>query len=322
MKNMFKRIATAALAVALAANIGVATASAADSTTLENGTYEGTVHFYKDKTTEFTDKSYSMCDALFAHTADITLTEKEAKIDVYAVYPVPSFPDGGKDGTLKNMVMTINGTNYEATSDITSKPEKTFDTTNLGFGIKAGDKLPTQKLTFTLPREAVDQLEKGVATKGFVNVVMNMDVKFVVRITDLTSNSTPAPTPTPDEETQKGMTVTAEVAAPAATYTVTIPESITLGTLSSKENTVFDYEVKVAAANMGSGYVEVSTAADGKLTSGQNELAFTNSFGTQKASADATLKGSFTVAAEAVKAAAAGNYTGTANFTIRYFAGE
>lgn len=324
MRNAFKHIAAAALAVVMAVNIGAATASAAEEKALENGTYEGSIHFFKEGTTEFVAKNYSMCDALFVHKADVTVTNENVKIDAFVAFPVPAFPNLGKDGTLKNVVLTHGEKKYEAVSDINTKTVKTFDTANALFGIKKGDELSTQKLTFTLPRDAAAQLEKGFATTAYVNVFMNNNVNFVVQVANLTptSGSGSGSESKPTEQSEKAMTVTAEVAAPAATYTVTIPESVTLGTLSATNDTVHEYQVKVTAANMGNGYVEVSTAADGKLTNGKNELSFANSFGTQKTSADATFTGNFTVSADAVKTAAAGNYTGTANFTVRYFAGK
>ncbi len=315
MKKMMKHIAATALAVVMAVNVGAASASAVAP--LENGSYEANIHFYKENTTEFTSDNYSMCDALFVHKAEVTLTDNEVQIDAYVAYPVPAFSSMGQEGTLKNMRITHNGTQYTAVSDIDSKTVKTFDTANTMFGIKSGDKLPTQKLTIKLPRDAVNALDKGFATTAFVNVFMNMDVNFIVRLADLTS--TPV---APTEESKKSMTVTAEVAAPVAAYTVTIPESVTLGTLSAEKDTIYNFSVEVKAANMGDGYVEVSTEGNGNLTSGENTLPFVNSFGTQKTSADATLTGNFTVSADAVKTAAAGNYTGTANFSIRYFAGK
>ncbi len=318
MRNVFKRVAASTVALSLIASIGAVGAFAAAPA--ENGSYTGSIRVYKDKTTEFVDKNVSMCDSLFDHDVDVTLTDDGAQLDVYVAYPVPNFSSQGKDGTLKDMTLTIGETQYTATSDIETKEMRTFDAKGAMFGVEAGKEYQTQKVTFTLPRDAMDALEQGVASSAYVNVVMNMTQNFVVQVKDLTPVEEPAPEAT--ETSEKSMNVTADIKAPEATYTVTIPESVSMGNLSAEQDNVLSYQVDVTAANMGDGYVEVSAPADGALTSGENQLAFQNSFGTQKVTADATLDGAFTVSAEAVKAAAAGNYTGTANFTIRYFAGK
>lgn len=71
------------------------------------------------------------------------------------------------------------------------------------------------------------------------------------------------------------------------------------------------------------GKLTIQAPTFGKLTSEENELVFTNTFGTQVVDADTegtTLNGTLGVAATAVKAAVAGNYTGTTTFTISYAA--
>ena len=95
-----------------------------------------------------------------------------------------------------------------------------------------------------------------------------------------------------------------------------------MGTLSTSEDTTADFDVEVTAEALGNGRVEIKTAASGQLKSGANSLAFTNNFGTQETSVTATLTGKLTVKATDVQKAASGNYTGTANFTINYYAGE
>ncbi|MFR6164104.1 MAG: hypothetical protein ACLUJR_14670 [Mediterraneibacter gnavus] len=42
-----------------------------------------------------------------AHEADIELTDDTAGLTFYVAYPIPSFADQGTDGTLKDVVMTI-----------------------------------------------------------------------------------------------------------------------------------------------------------------------------------------------------------------------
>ena len=63
----------------------------------------------------------------------------------------------------------------------------------------------------------------------------------------------------------------------------------------------------------------------GNLNSDKNALAFANSFGTKNVTADTEgteLTGEIRVTAANVKAAAAGNYTGTTTFAISYAANK
>ena len=184
------------------------------------------------------------------------------------------------------------------------------------FGINAGDELTTQAVTVSLPRTAVDSFAEGITTSAFVNVVMNATQNFVVKVTDMKTAGTP------EDSSSQTAEVTAEVAAAGPSYTVDIPASIAMGTLSAEKDNTYDYEVKVTADSLGSGKVEVTTAATGELRSGENILAFANSFGTQSVVSTDTLTGTITVKAADVQNAASGNYTGTANFTINYYTGE
>lgn len=317
MKKLFKQLASASLAFTLIAASANLTAFAAEDT-LSNGTYTSTIHFHNASN----PANYSMCDSIFAHEAEVVLTQDTAELTFYVAYPIPAYPDQGTDGTIKDVTMTYDGVTYLASSDITTKAAKTFDTTGALFGIKAGDTLSTQALTIDLPREAVDSFESGIETSAFVNVVMNTNTDFVVKLTDLSlvSASSDSDSTSATETSSKEVVVTADIVAPAATYTVTIPETVAFGTLSADSDNALNYSVEVEAANMGTGYVEVTTSDSGSLTSGAHSLAFTNSFGSQKVSQNATLTGSFLVKAADVAKAAAGNYTGTVNFTIQYFA--
>ncbi len=307
----FKKIFSAVMACAMAASVS-AVGAFADST-VENGTYTGTIHFHNATN----PANYSMCDSIFAHEADITVTDDSAKLTFYVAYPIPAFSDQGTDGTIKDVKMTVGETTYECDSDIETKAEKTFDTTGALFGINAGDELTTQAISISLPRSAVDSFEDGIETSAYVNVVMNSTQSFFVKITDL-EKVVPA-----TETSIQSATVTAEVVAPAPTYDVTVPESVAMGTLSTTEDNTQNIDVAFSSENLGEGYVNVTAAASGKLTSGENSLVFTNDFGTQKFTADTDkLSGTITVKAADVAKAAAGNYTGTVNFTIEYYAAD
>ena len=314
-----KKLATVALTAVMALNM-CATSFAAE-TTQENGDYTGTIHFYK--ATDST--SLSMCDSIFSHTANVELTADATELTFYVAYPIPAFSSQGTDGTVKDVKMTFDGTEYTGVSDIETKAKKTFDTTGALFGIKAGDELPTQAVTVSLPRTAADSLDDGIETSAYVNVVMNATQQFCVKVTDLAAtNNTSKPAEDTKAEDTKAMDITANVEAviPKPSYTVTVPESTAFGKLSAEKDNSQEYGVTVKATDL-NGKLTIQAPTFGKLTSEENELVFTNTFGTQVVDADTegtTLNGTLGVAATAVKAAVAGNYTGTTTFTISYAA--
>lgn len=259
-----------------------------------------------------------MCDPIFCHEADVVLTDDSAELTFYVAYPVPSFSDQGTDGTVKDVVLTVGEDQYQAESDITTKPVKTFDAAGALFGINAGDELTTQVLTVELPRDVLDELEAGtVAASAYVNVVMNTTQNFFVKVTDLQASGGAS------EDTQD-MQITANVEEKISqpSYMVTVPDSVAMGTLSTEKNNVYTYAVDVEASDL-NGKLSISAPEKGSLASGENTLDFTNSFGTQTVSEDTAgskLSGSIGIAAADVAAAAAGNYTGTTTFSITYAA--
>ena len=307
------KIVSGAAAAAMLGTMMCTTAFAADYT---DGNYTGEIHFLNANGTG----AASMCDPIFVHEAELALTADNAELTFYVAYPIPSFPDLGTDGTILDVVLTVDGTEYTAESDITTKPEKVFDTTAGLFGITAGESYPTQVLTVDLPRDAVDDLEAGtVSASAYVNSVMNSTQNFFIQVTNIQSvggETEPADT--------KDMQITADVQEVVSepTYTVNVPESIELGTLKTEEDNFSHYTVDVAASNL-NGTLSVSAPETGNLTSGDNTLAFANSFGTQNVTADTEngkLSGAISVSASDVAAAAAGNYTGTTTFSITYSA--
>ena len=307
-----KKITAGAVAAAMMASMMCGSAFAAEPA---NGNYTGEIHFLNANGSG----NNSMCDPIFVHEADVTLTDDTAELTFYVAYPIPAFPDQGTDGTILDVVLTVDDTEYEAESDITTKPEKEFDTTAALFGVNAGDVLPTQILTVDLPRDAVDDLEKGtVAASAYVNSVMNSTQNFFVQVTDL------QPVGGDEEADTKDMEITAEVeeTVSAPSYEVTVPSAVEMGTLSAEQDNAEEYEIDVEAAGL-NGTVSVTAPGTGSLTSGGNTLAFANSFGTQTVNADTAgtkLSGTISISAKDVEAAAAGNYTGTTTFSITYAA--
>ena len=315
------KIVSGAAVAAMLGTMMCTTAFAADYT---DGNYTGEIHCLNANGTG----AASMCDPIFVHEAELALTADNAELTFYVAYPIPAFPDLGTDGTILDVVLTVDGTEYTAESDITTKPEKVFDTTVTLFGITEGESYPTQVLTVDLPRDAVDDLEAGtVSTSAYVNSVMNSTQNFFIQVTNIQSvggeTEEPDQPEVPAEETQD-MQISADVKEVVSTpdYTITVPSTVALGTLSTEKDNSLPYTVDVAASNL-NGTLSVSAPETGNLTSGDNTLAFANSFGTQNVTADTEngkLSGAISVSASDVAAAAAGNYTGTTTFSITYAA--
>lgn len=315
------KIVSGAAAAAMLGTMMCTTAFAADYT---DGNYTGEIHFLNANGTG----AASMCDPIFVHEAELALTADNAELTFYVAYPIPAFPDLGTDGTILDVVLTVDGTEYTAESDITTKPEKVFDTTATLFGITEGESYPTQVLTVDLPRDAVDDLEAGtVSASAYVNSVMDSTQNFFIQVTNIQSvggeTEEPDQPEVPAEETQD-MQISADVEEVVSTpdYTITVPSTVALGTLSTEKDNSLPYTVDVAASNL-NGTLSVSAPETGNLTSGDNTLAFANSFGTQNVTADTEngkLSGAISVSASDVAAAAAGNYTGTTTFSITYAA--
>lgn len=309
-----KKLMAGTLSAAMLASMMCGTAFAAE---YADGDYTGEIHFLNANGTG----AASMCDPIFVHEAEIALDSDSAELTFYVAYPIPAFPALGTDGTILDVVLTVDGTEYEAESDITTKPMKVFDTTSSLFGTTAGEEYPTQVLTVDLPRDVLDDLEAGtVEASAYVNSVMNSTQNFFIQVTDIQPAEGSAAADTEEKDMKITANVAEEVSAPS--YSVTVPESIAMGTLETDRNNAFVYAVDVAAADL-NGTLTVAAPENGTLTSGEDELAFTNSFGSQDVSTDTELtklSGQLTVTKEAVAAAAAGNYTGTTTFTVTYTA--
>ena len=115
--------------------LGTMMCSTAFAADYADGDYKGEIHFLNANGTG----AASMCDPIFVHEAEMTLDADSAELTFYVAYPIPAFPDLGTDGTILDVVLTVDGTEYTAESDITTKPEKVFDTTSSLFGITEGE---------------------------------------------------------------------------------------------------------------------------------------------------------------------------------------
>jgi LPXTG-motif cell wall-anchored protein len=124
---------------------------------------------------------------------------------------------------------------------------------------------------------------------------------------------------------QTQVTATVESTGSGPNYTVTIPESVSLGTLSSDENNIQTYEVAVKS-NASNGFLTVTGETAGELQYGQHSIPYTGTFGTQVVdlaniktrNEEVLLLGEIQVQAEDVAKAVAGNYTGTKVFTMQW----
>ncbi len=143
-----------------------------------NGKYEANTTILQE-----TSDKLSMSDPLFIEKADVVIKDDKAEFSMYVVYPIPSFPDLGKDGTLKDFVVNYKGTDYMAETDIDTKPLKPAKETKPLFGLTKGEKVTTQVIKFTLPKEAVN--EEIMDAKAYVNAVMDTNVKFRIKFKDL-----------------------------------------------------------------------------------------------------------------------------------------
>lgn len=264
------------------------------------------------------NKVYFQVSFLITKTADLTINGDNAEFSIYVANPVP-YGDGitSENGSVTNCKITVDNTAYNGTVDV-QNTKKIFSASTGLFKIEEGAELTVDTVTFTLPKSSLESDDVSYTLDVHVNPIMNADVSLLLKVSNI-AKSTPAPAPT--EETNQNMTVTADVEAPAPSYIVTVPSSVAMGTLSAENDNTKTYSVKVEAANMGDGYLDISTAATGKLTSGSNTLAFSNALSNNTGINDnATVTGTLKVNASNVASAAAVNYTGTANFVISYYA--
>ena len=104
------KIVSGAAVAAMLGTMMCTTAFAADYT---DGNYTGEIHFLNANGTG----AASMCDPIFVHEAELALTADNAELTFYVAYPIPSFPDLGTDGTILDVVLTVDGTEYTAESE-------------------------------------------------------------------------------------------------------------------------------------------------------------------------------------------------------------
>lgn len=288
----------------------------ADNDNLANGKYEADVEMYKQ-----TEDSLSMSDALFAGKVDITVKDGQASIITYVAYPVPSFPTLGTNGTITDFKVKHKGQTYNGTLDITSKPLKSMKADSPAFGIVQSQPIPTEVITVKAPVSVLE--EEFINTEAYVAVVMNTNVKFRMKLSNLTlveaeGNNSGNSGTTPSTTDSKEVTIKASIAASQATYSVVIPESISFGELNRNQDNQKNYDVSVTMGTGTTGVVKVSAAAAGELVLGDDKIPFTNDFGSKEFTATKTETGTLTVLGKDLKNKKPGDYRGTTSFNIEY----
>lgn len=305
MKNSKKFISGIVAALMITATSAVPSFAASAPT--EDGKYTANIVMNKDG-----EQTQSMAGVLFAPTADITISGENATIDFYVADPIPAFVGEEHDysaGTVKDVSTTIDSTKYDATSTL-KNTTKTFAQTNAMFGITSGEDYTCDTLSLTVPKTALSNAYLDIS--AYVCVVMTSNVAFDMYLSNYEAvGSTPENTP----ET-KTMEITATVPENTSTYSVTIPESTDIGTLSYTQPTTKTYDVTVDLGNDGK-TVTVSTESS-MLTDGTNTINVSNSFGTELSenfTESKTVTGTLTVD-QLDESAVIGNYTGTIAFEI------
>ena len=152
----------------------------------------------------------SMCDAMFAQNVSVKVRGDEAVLKMLVANPVPGFPEQGADGTVKNFKVTYDGKQYNAESDITTKPMMTAKADNPLFKLEKGKQYPAQIVTVKLPNAAIAEGEL-LKTDAYVNVVMMSDVTFRLKLENITEIDT--------SELEKAISEAAEKAEKTDLYT-------------------------------------------------------------------------------------------------------
>ncbi len=285
----------------------------------EDGVYrvENTMYF-NDKYDEGTK---SMSDVMFAEHADLTISGDDATLSLYVIQEItmggnPVVGANG-EGTLKDVLFTIAGTDYTPQTVIEDSYPRNFSKESTAFGIVAGTTYDAQKFTVTLPKTALSQ--DYIDVEAFVNLFMMSTQQFDLGLANYEKMDGDVTDPeVPTTETRE-VPITATVAENQTTYSVTVPEAVTMGNLSMTEDTVtgFDVAVEINAGNDNKA-VTIETATSGMIANADATAAidFANSFGTQTTAQTATVSGALIVAAADVANAPIGDYTGTMQFAI------
>ena len=337
--KLSKKITSIAIALALILSTSLSSVFAADyavedTTALENGKYTVSTTAWQGEGGKLPGGELSMCDVMFSGENEIEITDSNIIITMYTAKPVPSpaFSAMGADGTIKNMFVVdeseygevgspdsipAENTKYETSgTDITTLPEKVYVKSQSGFGFIAGNSYTSQIDTITIPKTAVnlEKLGKGIKFGGYVNVAMNRNVLFYLQFTNFVKQDG-GDTEEPTVETRTSE-VTATVLANKTTYTVTVPETIALGNLSTSSSTSATYTVEAdMVLGNDSLVVVVEAAQNGELTLGESKITFSNDLTNAEFTQSGTRTGTLTIDPIGSDLAV-GDYSGTIGFQI------
>lgn len=302
-----KRLSTILFALVVFVSASYQPIHAATKNTVSNGTYMLPISLMNASNIN----NPSMCNALFYPEMIAEVTGDTTTITLYVLDPIPTFSSAGQPITeLKLTYSADSSKEYIASIDTTNQVTKTFNTAFMGDII--GD-YPCDVITASIPTQAMLDSSNGVLNvTAFVNAVMNTYVDFFLVVD--TSNLSASATETTTQTTQ----IVAEVIDDTPDYYVTIPSTISLGTLSKIDDTTVDYEIKVETKNLASSsYLQISAPETGTLQSGSNTIAFNNTLGVRTYTSSTVDTAQLSVKAQNVETA--GSYTGTTTFEIMFF---
>lgn len=299
--NLKAKLISGLTSLALVGTLFSQTAFAATET-YANGEYTANSTMYKNSSGVINTSATSSCDNFFAHEVEVTLTDDATTV----VWYMESATDYGMN-PVDNFTVTYNDASYDAVIDFENDVVKEIN----------GESHNANKVTLTLPADAIDALvNDGLLVASYVPAMGSWgNVTYWAKLSNI--QVAPAETFTQTSE------LTASVDKNTPNYTVTVPSSIALGTLSRTEDTSVEFNVEVEADYFEDESVEIVASAAGKLISdADDEIAFANDFGTQTATESTSLSGNIKVNASDVASAKGGNYTGTTTFVINYYEGE
>lgn len=206
-------------AVALAATTFIGAGVTAQASGYSDGTYTADVMMWQF----YSPTKASMCAALFAEKADITISGDYAELKLYVASPIPGFAEASAEavasgGIMKDTVIYgadwylgegnfIQGTQYIASYSNNSL-SKYFDKTSSAlFGLTAGNKYTTDTIKVVIPtgliQEGTGALSKGedgvtsgnfvgsadtdkmIAVQSYINVIMSSTQEFFLELTDI-----------------------------------------------------------------------------------------------------------------------------------------
>lgn len=128
------------------------------------------------------ENQLSMANDMFAKNVDMSVKGTDTTLKFYVANPVPKFPNLGAEGSILRFFIEYNGNKYMAESDITTKPLKPMREQHGDFGLEKDKENTTQILTVKLPTAALFGSEVILKAGGYVNVVMNKDVDFRIKL--------------------------------------------------------------------------------------------------------------------------------------------